>query len=435
MTIDAFGAVAGLKSQRSLRALQKNQNKSDPSGLPTNTTSLDNTADCAAEDLRSAERILSYMHDLSEAGDADVSPTTDAYNTYIAAFARTANEFNPKAPLAAEGVLRQMIAFRDEGLLHIQPDQRSYIQVMRAWGKAGRSNSGERAEWWLRNMWTEYEETGNDKLRPNVGCYLAVMEAYFRQANVAKLEGLLLELLEHENESDGIDHGNEPLVANTAAFTFVVRGWLKYEEQLDMDDMGAGCEKALQWLDTLMDREDARLPHAATSPELYTGIIKTAKEAAMSVKTTKVSKRVLKTALEAFTEFRSSRHVVEPNAYAWVMQIGLKALSSPADDEARARLTRHLSKTCCGDGYVSKNFVNALSNGPIWTEGWTAEESDRLTKEIFGEWPIPKSWSRNITRSGDIPTRKDFRRSRAGVEDWHHWELTRDGSAPAMTGQ
>ena len=119
MAIDAFGLVAGLKSQRSLRALQKRQNNLDPSGSITNVTSLDNTADCAAEDLSKAESIVRYMHDLSEAGDINVSPTTDAYNTYIAAFARTANEFNPKAPLAAEGVLRQMIAFRDEGLLHI----------------------------------------------------------------------------------------------------------------------------------------------------------------------------------------------------------------------------------------------------------------------------------------------------------------------------
>ena len=98
MAIDAFGTVAGLKSQRSLRALQKRQKNSDPSGLNTNATSLDNSADCAAEDLSKAESILRYMHDLSEAGDIDVSPTTDAYNTYIAGFARTANEFNPKHP-------------------------------------------------------------------------------------------------------------------------------------------------------------------------------------------------------------------------------------------------------------------------------------------------------------------------------------------------
>jgi len=422
MAIDAFGTVAGLKCQRSLRALQKKRNRVDRNNPGGNATSLDNTAGCAAEDLGKAESILRYMHDLSEAGDINVSPTTDAYNTYIAAFARTANEFNPKAPLAAEGVLRKMIAFRDEGLLYIQPDQRSYVQVMRAWGKARRSNSGERAEWWLRNMWTEYEQTGNEKVRPNVGAYLAVMEAYFHQANVTKLESLLLELLEHECGSDiqGTDNnGNEPLVANTAAFTFVIRGWLKHEDQLDMDDMGAGCEKALGWLDKLMDREDQGLTHAATSPELYTGIIKTAKEAALSVKTTKVSKRVLKTALEAFTEFRSSRHAVEPNAYAWIMQIGLKALSSPADDMARVRLIQHLSKACCEDGYVSKNFVNALSNGPIWVEGWTAEESEIMTKEIFGDWPMPKSWSRNISRSGDIPKRIDIRRSRTKSEDWH----------------
>jgi len=419
MAIDAHGTVAGLKSLQSFRALQKKRNRHKSDGLDGGAiTSDDNTADCAAEDLEKAASILAYMHDLADAGDIHVSPTTDAYNTYIGAYARTANEFNAKAPLAAEGVLRKMIAFRDEGLLHIQPDQRSYIQVMRAWARARRSNSGERAEWWLRNMWTEYEETENEKVRPNVGTYCAVMEAYFglHRPNAMKIESLLLELLEHEKKTASQE--DNALVANTAAFTFVIRGWLKHEEEL-AEDMASGCEKALHWLDVLMDREDQGVPHAATSPELYTGIIKAAKEAAMRVKTTSVSKRVLKTALEAFTEFRSSRHAVEPNAYAWIMQIGLKALSSPADDVGRTKLIRHLSKACYKDGYVSKAFVNALSNGPVWAEGWTVEESGRMTKEIFGDWPLPKSWSRNITRHGDIPERKDIRRSRFKVEDWH----------------
>ena len=419
MAIDAHSTVAGLKSQRALRAQQKKHNRQKRGDSDDNNiTSTDTTADCAgAEDLEKAASILEYMHNLADAGDVNVSPTTDAYNTYIGAYVRTANELTPKAPLAAEGILRKMMAFRDEGLLHLQPDQRSYIQVMRAWGKARRSNSGERAEWWLRNMWTEYDETGNEKVRPNVGAYLAVMEAYFLQSNATKLEGLLLELLDHE-KTNSTDKDNT-LVANTAAFTFVIRGWLRHEEHFPMEDMGYGCEKALHWLDVLLDREDKGMRHASTSPELYAGIVKTAKEAAMGVKTTRVSKRVLKTALEAFAEFRSSRHAMEPNSYAWIMQIGLKALSSPADDAGRLKLIRHVTKACCEDGYVSKNFLNALSNGPIWAEGWTAEESERMTKEVFGDWPMPKSLSRNITRSGDLPTPIDIRRSRFKVEDWH----------------
>lgn len=419
MAIDAHSTAAGLKSQRALRALRKKHGTQKRGNSDDNNITLTDTpADCAgAEDLEKAASILEYMHNLADAGDINVFPTTDAYNTYIGAYARTANELNPKAPLAAEGILRKMMAFRDQALLHIQPDQRSYIQVMRAWGKARRSNSGERAEWWLRNMWTEYEETGNEKVRPNLGAYLAVMEAYFLQSNATKLEGLLLELLEHEKTNS--TEKDNTLVANTSAFTFVIRGWIRHEESLSVEDMGYGCEKALHWLDLLLDREDQKIPHAATSPELYAGIVKAAKDAAMGVKTTRVSKRVLKTALEAFSEFRSSRHAVEQNAYAWIMQIGLKALSSPADDAGRQKLIRHLSKACCEDGYVSKNFVNALSNGPIWAEGWTAEESERMTKEVFGDWPMPKSWSRNIRRSGDIPKPIDTRRSRFRVEDWH----------------
>ena len=439
MAIDAHSTVAGLKSQRALRSQQKKHNRQKRGDSDdSNISSTDTTADCAgAEDLEKAASILEYMHNLADAGDVNVSPTTDAYNTYIGAYVRTANEFNPKAPLAAEGILRKMMAFRDEGLLHLQPDQRSYIQVMRAWGKARRSNSGERAEWWLRNMWTEYEETGNEKVRPNVGAYLAVMEAYFLQPNATtggKLEGLLLELLEHEKTNS--TEKDNTLVANTAAFTFVIRGWLRHEEHLPMEDMGYGCEKALHWLDVLLDREEHKgIPHAATSPELYCGIVKASKEAAMGVRTTRVSKRVLKTALEAFAEYRSSRHAMEPNAYAWIMQIGLKALSSPADDASRWKLIRHLTKVCCEDGYVSRNFLNALSNGPIWAEGWTAEESERMTREVFGDWPMPKSWSRNVTRSGDLPKPIDVRRSRFKVEDWHRVKELKRLAAKAQQQQ
>jgi len=411
MAIDAWGTVAGIKSQGSLKRLKKQKTAKET--ISSHDTTPDN-ADFGTEELSKAESILDYMHNLYDSGDTDVMPTTDAYNTYVNAFTRTANEVNTKSPLAAEKVLRKMTAFHNDGLLDIQPDQRSYIHVMRAWGKVKRKNSGERAEWWLRNMWSEFEETGNTNVKPNVGAYLAVMEAYFHQSNAAKLESLLLELLEYENSGE-----DATLHANTAAFTFIIRGWLKHEDACTESDMGVGCDNALKWLDRLIDREEKGLPYASTSPELFTGIIKGGKTSAMSIHTTRVSKKVFKTVLEAFTEFRASRHIIEPNAYAWVLQVGLKALSSPTDSGGRTKLIRHLSKACIDDGFVSKSFVAALSNGPIWTKGWTADESKKMTMEVFGDWPLPKSWSRNVKRAGDLPSRVDMRRTRVQPEDWH----------------
>ena len=159
---------------------------------------------------------------MQDAGDVNVVPNTASYNTLISAFVRTANVENRDHPLEAERILLKMIDFRNQGNADIAPDQRSFIHVMRSWSKTQRSNSAERAEWWLGKMWEEYRETGNSNLRPNIGVYNAVMEAYFRrmqlpsltsQKNVRKLDQLLMELLKFER------NGDETLHANTASFT------------------------------------------------------------------------------------------------------------------------------------------------------------------------------------------------------------------------
>ena len=71
------------------------------------------------------------------------------------------------------------------------------------------------------------------------------MEAYFRrmqlpsltsQKNVRKLDQLLMELLKFER------NGDETLHANTASFTFAIRGWLKHEiDCCDGKELGSGC--------------------------------------------------------------------------------------------------------------------------------------------------------------------------------------------------
>ena len=356
---------------------------------------------------------------MQDAGDVNVVPNTASYNTLISAFVRTANVENRDHPLEAERILLKMIDFRNQGNADIAPDQRSFIHVMRSWSKTQRSNSAERAEWWLGKMWEEYRETGNSNLRPNIGVYNAVMEAYFRrmqlpsltsQKNVRKLDQLLMELLKFER------NGDESLHANTASFTFAIRGWLKHEiDCCDGKELGSGCARALYWLDELIAREEKGLPHATTAPELFEGILRSAHKASKRSNPTRVSKSLFKTSLECFTELRASRFKMTPTAYVCVLEIGLKTLSSPADNSARSRFVRHLAKACKEDGFVSDRFVSSLSNGRVWAEGWTAKNSLELTKELFADcWPFPKTWSRNLNsrRSGELPTKKSLRRSR-----------------------
>lgn len=392
--MDAWVVVAGLKAKQYLG--MKKEHSVAKSGVFSEKKG--NGFSNGYEEIGKAESILKYMDALQVAG-ADVEPDTVSYNIILGGYVRVANAINTDAPLRAERVLRQMVDLQSEGLSSISPDQRSYVHVIRCWAKIKRHNSGERCEWWLRKMWQEFDDTGNEHIRPNTDVYNAVMSGY-EGVDAVKVDNLLTEMLDLEQTD------NWPFRPNTNSFSLAMRSWLK--DGKNNATAGEGISHAFNRLQALVEREAEGIPQSSTSHEMFAGILKAAS------KGPSVNEATLDIVVETYEKFQESRHPVDDKAYVWLLQAGLTAMSGPAYNSRRTEFIRIVTKSCCDNGLLSNGFVVALANSPVWNEGWTIEASNRLTKEHFGSWPLPLSWSRNIKNK---PRDIDTRRRRFQLED------------------
>ncbi len=86
----------------------------------------------------------------------------------------------------------------------------------------------------------------------------------------------------------------------------------------------------------------------------------------------------------------------------------MKVLSSQSDDERRQEFIKELFEQICIDGLLSSTFLNKLTNGPFYEEGWTKDESEWLCNELLGDPPFPTSWSRNLKDEKHRPSADDI---------------------------
>jgi hypothetical protein len=111
--------------------------------------------------------------------------------------------------------------------------------------------------------------------------------------------------------------------------------------------------------------------------------------------------------------FKRSRFQVDHLAYTWLLEIALKVLSAQSDNTRRAETIKELIEQICIDGMLSSTFLNKLSNGPFYEEGWTQDESERLRKEHLGDPPFPTAWSRNVKDEKYRPSERDIHEGRS----------------------
>mmetsp|Transcript_25785 Transcript_25785/g.39612 ORF Transcript_25785/g.39612 Transcript_25785/m.39612 type:complete len:300 (+) Transcript_25785:2-901(+) len=291
-----------------------------------------------------------------------------------------------------------------EGLEEVKPDHISYTKVIQAWTNANRENSGTRAVFWLRKLWEEFEEDKDDRLRPRVLTYNAVMKASVAAGDPTQAENLLKELMQHDAE--GSD-----LRPNTESFSHVIHAWLKSEQRGETNKAGDGCKRAAEWLDTLVNREDNGDLLVTTTPELYASLLKTA-----SVSVTVGDADLLDLAVTIFDKFRASRHHVDHLSYTWVLQTGLVALAEPHYNAIRSEFVTQLYQDCCENGLISNSFLRALANGPVFHQGWTIEESARLTRKLLAEVKPGPEVCRNVKIQQFMPSLSDTKRTRFRVE-------------------
>ena len=205
------------------------------------------------------------------------------------------------------------------------------------------------------------------------------------------------ELLQKSEESG--------ILANSESFSLVIRAWLRVAQKGNRKALSA----AVRWLKFL--REQEKQDTGLVCPQdLYSGILGAARKCAAA------NPGVLDLAVETFRILRASGHQkLLPIHYSHLLQVGLLALSRPEDDNVRISFVQQIVRDCAEDGLVSRKLINALANGPVFYDGWTIEESQRMVSEVFPEWPLPPSWIMNVRQGSLTPTRADLRRTMFGI--------------------
>ena len=248
-----------------------------------------------------------------------------------------------------------------------------------------------------------YQQEVACAIHPDVNSFNLVMEAFLQLNDPARVEDLLLEM----------DATNGAVSPNSESFSKVIRAWTQNEMNNPAYGLpGSSCENAWKWLDELLQREKKDRPDLGPAPELFSSILKTA------AMTDATSENLLSVGQRTFWAMRESRFGVDSFAYAWLLEIGLKVLQSPKHNERRETFVASLAKQCCKDGLLSVRFIRQLADGKVYAEGWTAEESERLGRKVFGEAEFPVVWSRNLQKGQRQPRVQDMVRARTSTENW-----------------
>lgn len=390
MIIDGWIIKAGLKANkwRSEQRARNNTSKQRGERLPR--IGAREEQDDGTKEMKKAEMILKYIHDIDCTGHNDVLATVIAYNILLSGWARLANEIRQNVPLKCEKLLHDMIALAEQGNENAAPDVISFNAVIKSWGRTKRPNSADRCEWWLRKMihanqpHNDYRGEKNFIAKPNVQTYNLVMDAHIQLSDATRAQDMLLEM----------DAAND-MVPNNESFSKVIRAWLTEElHQHNTHGLpGSSLEKAWKWFDDLLQREKKGEMDLGPAPDLFSSILKTA------ARTSARGENVLTIGQSTFRSMKASRFPPDSDlAYTWLLETVLKVLSSATREE----FIMNLFKQTCQDGFLSSKFVRKLSpfsisNSSLCDEGWTASKSEEFCKELFGDPPcFPSAWSRNV---------------------------------------
>lgn len=390
--LSALANVMRIKAKKST-----NRNRRAQSG---GSSQDDGTAE-----MQTLQQAVDHMRDLFQRGRLGVIENNIPYNILLSAWAGVSGTRHD-APMQAEKVFRTMVDLKENhNFPEVAPDAATYLPVIRAWAASGSKRAGERAEWWIGQQWKDYEPNGSEKLLPTTRTYAAAISAWSKAGNPQRAEELLLLYLER------YDQLKVPqLQPNTEIYAALIQAWLNAVESKENghEEQIKAYIRAVEWLESLIREESDSGP--ATRHDMFLNTLKAARHCA------KNSPDVLETTSRVFNHLRNSRHHVQPVAYSCLLQVGLSALSNPADDFARTKFLTELVAVCRDDGFLSRTFVVSLTNGPIQKEGWNAYESARLSSVLFPNWPISPAWTRNLHKESDLPRAEDFQRTRFKFE-------------------
>jgi hypothetical protein len=362
---------------------------------PLGRACRNNPALNGVQEIQLLTNMIKVLHEKLKEGDTCLRPTTVTYNILLSCWANSAFIME-HAPAEAEKILREMTLFKEQGIDGIEPDHKSYLMVMRAWANSNKPNRGHRTTWLLSKQWSDFHFTGNVQLRPTVDSYNTVMRVWISLMEPLEAEKLLAELVQHGDQTPDAN-----LSPNSESFSLVIRAWLAVAE--------IGSEAALltaaKWIFLLDEREKAE-NGILSSVEIFALFFSAAKRCAKS------SFQILDVTMEVFERLRSSRHTLDCLHFSRLLQVGLVVLSKEEANQVRISFLKHVITECKEAGLISSPMLQALSNGPIYPTGWTAEESVRMVTEHFPQWPLPPAWMRNVKPESMLPKESDrWRRS------------------------
>lgn len=403
MAMDALVSVAKQKAHRLVSKERKvlhrraGYRQVDRNGRTNDESEWKNDTDNqnGVKEMKDAEAILKYMHDLYDAGVEGVVPNKVPYNILVTGWAGLAQFGHHDAQFKAEEILRIMISHRDRNFTEAAPDRVSYEKVITAWSNSDHPNAGKRASWWLKQLWKESENhpsSGDNPLEPTVSTYNAVMRALAKTDGASAAENMLLDLGEIYR-----DQCRDNLRPNSESFAVVIRAWLKAcDDSMNTDDRISSLHRAVEWLSSLREIENEN--NLSSAPDLFSGVLMSA------IVCARERESILDLARKIFEDFRQSRHRVDHIAYAALLQVGLQTYARGHNRENKLSFVYNLFEECCEDGLLSNTFVRALYDDH-------SDECDSLIESFFHHWPLPVSWSRNVVNPIAKPSRFDAQRS------------------------
>jgi pentatricopeptide repeat protein len=262
-------------------------------------------------------------------------------------------------------------------------------------------HAGIKATWWLNKQWDDFRRLGGEQLMPTTSTYATVIRAFTRDCQPDRAEDILHELFERHEQMR-----TSQLEPTTEIFTLIIHAWLTAAESQGSDFFRKlkSLKRADEWLEHLNQQDEECGP--TTSRDLFLSVLRAARNIAFD------RPDILEIANRQFVNLRKSRHQMCHSAYAYLLQVGLRAMAGPEHDELRTDFVQLLVKECCDEGLVSRHVVRAISNDPFYEEGWTAHESAHMSSELFPDWPLPPAWTRNVKQDALLPTIDDFQRTR-----------------------
>lgn len=228
---------------------------------------------------------------------------------------------------------------------------------------------------------------------PSNRTYNAVIQALAFSEGAEAAEELLLSLGEKFREEKSPE-----LRPNSESFSLVIRAWiLQARQHPDMSVRVQALRRAVEWLGSL--REVEVEGDLSTAPELFLGVLRAAETCCV------LRPDVLELAEKTLHDYRNSWYQVDHKAYTSMLLIGLHVLSGPDDAEVRQTFLTRLIARCSEDGLVSSALVRGIADCPAYN----LEERVLTTNELFPEWPLPSSWTRNLLPKFR-PTPNDIKR-------------------------